>query len=215
MASAINFPGRRMPGYIIVQLLDWQAFLTEIALTAGLLSAILGTTSAAQNVATTGALGVRGYIALAGLWAAWRRRRSAAPQWTRLDRSARRWPVATGPPTEWRRRPADRRGDRRRVRHHPARSRRGPDLPRCGLRRVDGGTPGTEGLAGAGHREGKRRAPPGSRRPAQTPTRNRRDSGLMRIISDEIDSFRKGEVLGSATALSRRAADRFVGLPIA
>ncbi len=57
--------------------------------------------------------------------------------------------------------------------------------------------------------------PPGSRRPAQTRTRNRHDSGLMRIISDEIESFLNDEVLGSATALSRRAADRFVGLPIA
>ncbi len=37
----------------------------------------------------------------------------------------------------------------------------------------------------------------------------------MRIISDEIESFLNDEVLGSATALSRRAADRFVGLPIA
>ena len=42
----------------------------EIALTAGLVSVILGTASAAQNVGTIGALGVGGYIALAGLWAA-------------------------------------------------------------------------------------------------------------------------------------------------
>jgi aquaporin Z len=48
----------------------WQAFLMEIALTAGLVSVILGTASAAQNVGTIGALGVGGYIALAGLWAA-------------------------------------------------------------------------------------------------------------------------------------------------
>ena len=53
------------PGYK-----DWQAFLMEIALTAGLLSVILGTASAAQNVGAIGALGVGGYIALAGLWAA-------------------------------------------------------------------------------------------------------------------------------------------------
>jgi aquaporin Z len=51
------------PGYK-----DWQAFLMEIALTAGLLSVILGTASAAQNVGAIGALGVGGYIALAGLW---------------------------------------------------------------------------------------------------------------------------------------------------
>ena len=94
-----DFPWRRVPGYIIVQLLgttlaclfllavfgnvehlgatlpgagyhDWQALLMEIALTAVLVSVILGTASAAQNVGTIGALGVGGYIALAGLWAA-------------------------------------------------------------------------------------------------------------------------------------------------
>ncbi|HEY1517012.1 MAG TPA: aquaporin [Solirubrobacteraceae bacterium] len=48
----------------------WQALLMEIALTAGLVSVILGTASAAQNVGTIGALGVGGYVALAGLWAA-------------------------------------------------------------------------------------------------------------------------------------------------
>ena len=94
-----DFPWKRVPGYIIVQLVgatlaclfllavfgniqhlgatlpgpgykDWQAFLMEIVLTAGLLSVILGTASAAQNVGTIGALGVGGYIALAGLWSA-------------------------------------------------------------------------------------------------------------------------------------------------
>jgi aquaporin Z len=94
-----DFPWRRVPGYVLVQLLgaalaclflravfgnvehlgatlpgagyhSWQAFLMEIALTAGLLSVILGTASAAQNVGAIGALGVGGYIALAGLWAA-------------------------------------------------------------------------------------------------------------------------------------------------
>ena len=98
-AARGDFPWRRVPGYIIVQLLgatlaclfllavsgniehlgatlpgpgyhDWQAFLMEIASTAGLLSVILGTASAAQNVGAIGALGVSGYIALAGLWAA-------------------------------------------------------------------------------------------------------------------------------------------------
>ncbi len=53
------------PGYK-----DWHAFLIEIALTATLLSVILGTASAAQNVGAIGAFGVGGYIALAGLWAA-------------------------------------------------------------------------------------------------------------------------------------------------
>ena len=94
-----DFPARRVPGYIIAQLLgatlaclfllavfgnvehlgatlpgpgyhDWQALLMEIVLTGVLVSVILGTASAAQNVGTIGALGVGGYIALAGLWAA-------------------------------------------------------------------------------------------------------------------------------------------------
>jgi aquaporin Z len=94
-----DFPWKRVPGYIVVQLLgatlaclfllavfgnvehlgatlpgpgyhDWQALLMEIALTGVLVSVILGTASAAQNVGTVGALGVGGYIALAGLWAA-------------------------------------------------------------------------------------------------------------------------------------------------
>jgi aquaporin Z len=98
-ASRGDFPWRRVPGYIVVQLIgatlaclfllavfgnveslgatlpgpgyeNWQAFLMETALTAGLLSVILGTASAAQNVGAVGALGVGGYIALAGLWAA-------------------------------------------------------------------------------------------------------------------------------------------------
>jgi aquaporin Z len=94
-----DFPWYRVPWYVLVQLLGatlacvfllsvfgnvehlgatlpgpgyhtWQAFLMEIALTGGLVSVILGTASAAQNVGTIGALGVGGYIALAGLWAA-------------------------------------------------------------------------------------------------------------------------------------------------
>jgi aquaporin Z len=94
-----DFPWKRLPGYIIVQLLgatlaclfllavfgnvehlgatlpgpgyhDWQAFLMEVVLTATLVSVILGTASAAQNVGAIAALGVGGYIALAGLWAA-------------------------------------------------------------------------------------------------------------------------------------------------
>ena len=94
-----DFPWRRVPWYVAAQLLGatlaclfllgvfgnvehlgatlpgpgyrtWQAFLMEIALTAGLVSVVLGTASAAQNVGTIGALGVGGYVALAGLWAA-------------------------------------------------------------------------------------------------------------------------------------------------
>jgi len=94
-----DFPWWRVPGYVVGQLLGatlaclfllavfgnvehlgatlpgpgyhaWQAFLMEIVLTGGLVSVILGTASKAQNVGTIGALGVGGYIALAGLWAA-------------------------------------------------------------------------------------------------------------------------------------------------
>ena len=94
-----DFPWKRVPGYIIVQLVgatlaclflyavfgniqhlgatlpgpgyaDWQALLMEIVLTATLVSVILGTASAAQNVGAIAALGVGGYIALAGLWSA-------------------------------------------------------------------------------------------------------------------------------------------------
>ena len=94
-----DFPWRRVPGYIVTQLIgatlaclflrwvfgsvehlgatlpgpgyqDWQALLMEIVLTALLVSVILGTASAAQNVGAIAALGVGGYIALAGLWAA-------------------------------------------------------------------------------------------------------------------------------------------------
>ena len=92
-----NFPWRRVPGYVIVQLLgavlaclflravlgdhgmlgatepglhvhDWQAMLIELVLTVGLVSTILGTASRAQNVGALSALGVAGYIILAGLW---------------------------------------------------------------------------------------------------------------------------------------------------
>jgi aquaporin Z len=94
-----DFPWKRVPGYIITQLAgatlaalflrwvfgnvehlgatlpgpgykDWQALLMEIVLTALLVSVILGTASAAQNVGAIAALGVGGYIALAGLWSA-------------------------------------------------------------------------------------------------------------------------------------------------
>jgi aquaporin Z len=92
-----DFPWRRVPGYIVVQLAGavaaalflrgvikvsakygsnypahgyagWQAMLMEAVLTLGLVSVILGTASGAQNIGIFGALGVGGYIALAGLW---------------------------------------------------------------------------------------------------------------------------------------------------
>jgi aquaporin Z len=92
-----DFPWRRVPGYIVVQLIGaslaaWfvqsvinasavfgsnypasgytstDAFLMEAVLTLGLVSVILGTASGAQNLGVFGALGVGGYIILAGLW---------------------------------------------------------------------------------------------------------------------------------------------------
>ena len=92
-----DFPWRRVPGYIITQLVGatlaalflravisvsakygsnypahgysgMAAFWMELALTTGLVSVILGTASGAQNVGIIGAFGVGGYIALAGLW---------------------------------------------------------------------------------------------------------------------------------------------------
>jgi aquaporin Z len=92
-----DFPWRRVPGYIVVQLIaaavaclvlrvvfgdvgglgatlpgqgfsDWQAVTVELLLTIGLVSTILGTASTAQNVGPLSALAVGGYIVLAGLW---------------------------------------------------------------------------------------------------------------------------------------------------
>jgi aquaporin Z len=93
-----DFPWRRVPGYVLVQLIgatlaalflhavinvsalygsnypahgysNLAAFWMELILTMGLVSVILGTASGAQNVGIIGAFGVGGYIALAGLWA--------------------------------------------------------------------------------------------------------------------------------------------------
>jgi aquaporin Z len=92
-----DFPWRRVPGYIIAQLIGatlaalflhavinvsatygsnypaagysaGSAFLMEVVLTFGLVSVILGTASGAQNIGVFGAIGVGAYIALAGLW---------------------------------------------------------------------------------------------------------------------------------------------------
>ncbi len=96
-ATRGDFPWRRVPGYLVVQLLGatlaclmlWalfgkvgmlgatepgpgfdnvQAVVIELVLTVGLVSTILGTASRAQNVGAMSALAVGGYIALAGLW---------------------------------------------------------------------------------------------------------------------------------------------------
>jgi aquaporin Z len=92
-----DFPWRRVPGYVLAQLAgatlaclflwavygkvgqlgatepgpgiaDWKAMLTELMLTVGLVSTILGTASRAQNVGALSAVAVGGYIVLAGLW---------------------------------------------------------------------------------------------------------------------------------------------------
>jgi aquaporin Z len=93
-----DFPWARVPGYVVAQLAgatlaalflrsvinvsamygsnypahgysNMAAFWMELILTMGLVSVILGTASGAQNIGIIGALGVGGYIALAGLWA--------------------------------------------------------------------------------------------------------------------------------------------------
>jgi len=92
-----DFPWRRVPGYIVIQLVGAtlaalflqsvihvsatfgsnyvaagysaiDGFLMEAVLTLGLFSVVLGTASGAQNVGAISALGIGGYIALAGLW---------------------------------------------------------------------------------------------------------------------------------------------------
>ena len=91
------FPWRRVPGYIVAELLgstlavlllwamfgkvgslgatepgagisDLQAMVMELILTVGLFAVILGTASKAQNLGPLSALGVGAYIVLAGLW---------------------------------------------------------------------------------------------------------------------------------------------------
>ena len=92
-----DFPWRRVPGYILVQLAgatlavlfllavfgnvgglgatepgsgitDVQAMSMEMILTVGLMSVILGTASRSQNLGPLSAIGVGSYIVLAGLW---------------------------------------------------------------------------------------------------------------------------------------------------
>ena len=93
-----NFPWRRVPGYVMAQVIgavaaalflramfgtagalgatvpgmgigNVRALVMEVLLTAGLVNVILGTASGARNIGANGALAVGGYIALARLWA--------------------------------------------------------------------------------------------------------------------------------------------------
>lgn len=93
-----NFPWRRVPGYVLAQLVGailasfvlqwmfggiikgatepasqvttWTAVLTEGLLTLGLVSVILGTASGARNIGANAALAVGGYIGLVSVWGA-------------------------------------------------------------------------------------------------------------------------------------------------
>jgi aquaporin Z len=96
-AARGDFPWKRVPAYIVAQFVGailatlllramihkqgsagltlpgagistTTALLWEIVLTTGLVSVILGTASGAQAIGTLAAIGVGGYIALAGLW---------------------------------------------------------------------------------------------------------------------------------------------------
>jgi aquaporin Z len=126
-----DFPWRRVPGYVLAQLAgatlaclflwavygkvgllgatepgagisNWQATLTELVLTVGLASTILGTASRAQNVGPLSAVAVGGYIVLAGLWsspisgASMNPARSLAPDLV-LGRFDHLWVYLVGP----------------------------------------------------------------------------------------------------------------------
>jgi aquaporin Z len=93
-----NFPWRRVPGYIVAEVVGavlaawflqlmyggiingateptkdvsiWVAMLTEAVLTLGLVSVILGTASGARNVGINAAIAVGAYIGLVSVWGA-------------------------------------------------------------------------------------------------------------------------------------------------
>ena len=126
-----DFPWRRVPGYMVAQVVgatlaclalwalygkigmlgatepgvgisDWKAMLTELMLTVGLVSTILGTASRSQNVGSLSAVAVGSYIVLAGLWsspisgASMNPARSLGPDLV-LGRFEHLWVYLTGP----------------------------------------------------------------------------------------------------------------------
>jgi aquaporin Z len=66
--EVIDVSAKLGSNYVATGYASWQGYLMEAVLTMGLVSVILGTASGAQNIGIFGALGVAGYIALAGLW---------------------------------------------------------------------------------------------------------------------------------------------------
>jgi aquaporin Z len=97
-AARGHFPWRRVPGYLIAQVVGavlaslvlewlyggigngrtvpaagiepWVAVVTEVLLTLGLLSVVFGTADGPRNVGHNSALAIGFYVALAGMWAA-------------------------------------------------------------------------------------------------------------------------------------------------